>query len=287
MIVLGGLLLVTNFGLVSWNSLLDVWALWPILLVAFGLDLISGGRLRIPILIAVVAVGALAWSGTLKLPAVFGGSTSVVAETHTIDVPIGAADRAEVRLSPGVADLTIDVTGSAATLLEGEIATGRGESLIESFDLNSGNAVVELRSEMERVFTNFGRDHRWDLTVSDRVPVELNVDSGVGRSRLDLRGLELTGLHVNGGVGEVVVTLPETGGYSASFDLGVGATRIRIPEGVAASIRIDNGIGSVNVNGDFVRSGERYQTPGFDQARDRVEMTVDGGIGAITVEQIR
>ena len=144
-----------------------------------------------------------------------------------------------------------------------------------------------LRSEMRRTFTSIGRDHRWDLTLSDRVPLELTVDSGVGRNHLDLSGLDLSALRVDSGVGETIVTLPARGGYRASFDSGVGATRILIPDGVAVSIVVDTGIGAVNVDGAFERSGDRYRTPGFEQARDQVELTVDGGVGAITIEQIR
>lgn len=288
MILVGGLLLIANFGLVSWTSLLDLWVLWPLLLVAFGLDLITAGRLRLPILIGTVAVAALAWSGAIKVPAL-GLGTAPAAEVHAIGYPLAGMDRAEVRLAPGVAELNIDVAPGSRTLVEGEIRTGRGERLIESASERGDSAIVELRSEAVRSFGfgMFGRDQRWDLTLSDRVPLELFVDSGVGRSELDLRGLELSGIRVDSGVGEIVVTLPDTGGYRGSFDSGVGATHIRIPAGVAASIEVDTGVGAVEVNGDFVRSGDRYQTPGFDGARERVELSVDGGVGAITIEQIR
>lgn len=288
MILLGGLLLVANFGLVSWGSLLEMWALWPLLLIALGLDLISRGSLRIPILLGVVAAAVLVWSGTVRLPAL-GIGAAPAAEIHAVRVPLGGADLAEVRLAPGVAELTVVAAPGSGSLIEGQIGTGRGEQLIESASLRGNRAIVELRSETERPFGFgvFAGERHWDLTLSDRVPLELIVESGVGRSELDLRGLELRALRVDSGVGDLLVTLPASGGYHGSFDSGVGSSHIRIPAGVAAAIEIDSGVGGIEVRGDFVHSGDRYHTPDFEQARERIELRIDSGVGSVVIEQIR
>ena len=257
LIAIGVLVLTVNLGVVSWAAVLDLWTLWPLLLIAIGVDLIARGRLRLFVVAAVLVLGALAWNGTLRVPGVALGPASP-ADVHSISHPLAGADRAEVLLSPGVAELIIGSEAGADTVISGEIRTGRGERLVEEASVSGGSAVVELRSENDRAFSGFNRSQRrWELELNDQVPLDLTLDSGVGRNLLDLRGLTLTSLRIDGGVGEVSVTLPETGGYSGRFNLGVGATTIRIPEGVAAAIQVDTGIGVVNVRGDFVRAGDR------------------------------
>ena len=287
LIAIGVLVLIVNLGVVSWAAVLDLWTLWPLLLIAIGVDLITRGRLRLFVVAAVLVLGALAWNGTLRVPGVALGP-ALPADVHRISHPLAGADRAEVLLSPGVAELIIGSEAGADTVISGEIRTGRGERLVEEASVSGGSAVVELRSENDRAFSGFNRSQRrWELELNDQVPLDLTLDSGVGRNQFDLRGLTLTSLRIDGGVGEVSVTLPETGGYSGRLNLGVGATTIRIPEGVAAAIQVDTGIGAVNVRGDFVRAGDRYLSPDFETATERIELDVDGGVGAITVEAIR
>jgi hypothetical protein len=49
------------------------------------------------------------------------------------------------------------------------------------------------------------------------------------------------------------------------------------------------GLGAIRVEGDFVQSDERYTTPGFDEVADdaRIELTIQGGLGSISVRQLR
>ena len=66
---------------------------------------------------------------------------------------------------------------------------------------------------------------------------------------------------------------------------GVGELNVIIPRGMQAQIRASNGLREVNVSGDFQRSGDVYTSSGFASASDRVQLTVKGGIGGVTVEQ--
>jgi hypothetical protein len=54
--------------------------------------------------------------------------------------------------------------------------------------------------------------------------------------------------------------------------------------GVAANIRIKSGIASVNVNSRFPRlDGGMYQSSDFSTASNRIDMTINAGVGSIEV----
>jgi hypothetical protein len=84
------------------------------------------------------------------------------------------------------------------------------------------------------------------------------------------------------------VTLPESGGYRGEFELGVGATTVRLPQSVEARITVRTGLGRASVSG-FDRDGDVYTTPGYASAaaNARVDLSVQGGVGAVTVQRIR
>ena len=43
LVLVGGVLLLQNLGVIPWELWLELWRLWPVLIIAFGLNLIVGG----------------------------------------------------------------------------------------------------------------------------------------------------------------------------------------------------------------------------------------------------
>jgi hypothetical protein len=52
---------------------------------------------------------------------------------------------------------------------------------------------------------------------------------------------------------------------------------------MAARIRVDTGVGNVEVAGDYPRQGDYYISPGYDEAKARVDLDIDAGVGNITI----
>jgi hypothetical protein len=280
LIVGGVLLLAANLGWLSVGWIGRLLSLWPVALIAVGVDLLTGGRYRRPV-IAVAAVVALVWAFTGV-----GGSGERIDVAHALD----GARAGEVVLRLGVGDVTIDAAAPAGSLASGTIDTGRGETISQRLTRSGDVARLEIASQTSGP-TSVGPDdvRRWSLSLSRAVPLDLRVHAGVGRNTLDLRAATLSGLTYAAGVGETTVTLPERGGYDASFDLGVGATTVRVPEGVEARVTVRSGLGRVTVSGTFSRGDDVYTTPGYASAApgDRIDLTVRGGVGAVTVQRVR
>jgi hypothetical protein len=58
-----------------------------------------------------------------------------------------------------------------------------------------------------------------------------------------------------------------------------------IPAGMAARIEATTGLGQVHVIGSYQREGTISISPGYDNAANRVDLVVSGGVGSITVRQ--
>ena len=292
LIAAGILVLAANLGWLAWGSLWDLLNLWPVLLIAIGADLLTAGRYRWIIVVVTVVVLALAMSGRVPWLGAGGGSGSATpAETHDVRVPIEDADRAEIRLRVGVSELEVSALSGGNALVSGTVRTGRGETFSQNVDRRGDTAVVQLTSEQRGIGGVRGDGGRgWELGLAQGVPTDLAISTGVGRSRLDLQSLTLESLRVDAGVGEMVATLPgpRGGSYQASFDTGVGATTVRVPEDAAVRIVIDRGLGAVTARGGFDAIGDDvYQTAGYADADERIDVSIDGGVGAITIERVR
>lgn len=285
LIGLGLLLLLSNLGVLT----VDVWQMlfrfWPVILIAAGLDILFGRRSGIGALIAVVVLvlvigSSLPWAG-----GVTAGST----ELRPIQQELAGAERADIRIAAGVSSLTIGSTPDRTLLASGSIRPLRNERIEESFRQQGDRAIYTIRSEgpaLSLPVWNWQGQGRWDLQLTSAVPLDLEISTGVGEATLNLEQLQLSALQINSGVGQTEVTLPGRGNFQGEISGGVGQLTVLVPDTLAVQITANAGLGSVDVRGDFARDGSVYTSPGYERADGRVQLTVSGGVGSVTIRQV-
>ncbi len=285
LIGLGVVLLAANLGWWSWTVLLNVGYLVPVAAIAFGVDLLLGGRYRLPLVLVTVAVAAWLLAGQAGTLGFVGlGPAAAAAEPVSQDL-MGAA-RADVTLSAGVAELRVVGGLEGGLLAEGTIRPVRGVDVARTFAVQGGVARLALESEGRVVGFAQPRTGLWDLALTGSVPVALTVDTGVGDVLLDLTLVRLSRLELDTGVGASTVILPPSGGYEARISTGVGAATVRLPTGLPVRIAASRGLGGISIPAGFVRDGDVYTTPGFGAAAERVELQVSSGVGRVAIEWV-
>ena len=94
------------------------------------------------------------------------------------------------------------------------------------FNFDSGEHAT-MRLEINSQGVNPGRSHDNDLTLrlTNRLPVDLEVTTGVSESNLDMTGLQVRRMHLRGGLGKTEVTFDRPSGErlrSLDVESGVG-----------------------------------------------------------------
>ena len=271
LIAAGLLLFAANLGWLSWDTIWGTLYLWPLAAVAVGVDLLLRGNYRVFTIAGTLVLGVLLYGVSADRL----GLTGPLPATEVISHELQGASRARVELSTGVARLRVRGDDAANMLVEGTVVPLRGEKIERSFDVERGVATFSLESEGVSTSMLPGSNRgRWDLTLTGRVPMDLEVNTGVGDADLDLGQLQVSSLAVSTGVGALTVTLPTSGGYEADIDTGVGAATIRVPDGVEARIVVSRGLGAVSVPGEFSRDGEVYTSAGYAGAAERDRKSV-------------
>lgn len=284
---LGVVLLLNNLGMLDWSVWEMILRLWPVLIIGFGLELLIGRRsIWGSLLAALMVVAVLAGAVVLfRNPA-----AGPAAATETISQALEGAERGEVTIDFGVGRLTVDEGAADDMLVEGTAVLGRGQRLIDEGWVVSGVAYYSIRSEESGAAWLGGRmgDRReWTLHLNPHIPLSLTVRSGVGESRLDLSGLQVTDLEIKSGVGQLVVVLPSQGRLRVSVDSGVGELILQVPQTMAVRMEVDGGLGQVSLPSDFEREDGVYLSPAFGSSQNRADIQVDGGVGRIVMEWLR
>jgi hypothetical protein len=101
---------------------------------------------------------------------------------------------------------------------------------------------------------------------------------GLGNSRCDRLELE-------GGMGKV--TLDFGGGWTSSMRaevrMAVGEVSFRLPRNVGVRLTLDRFLSSFDPAG-LVRSGNAFESPGYDRAERRLDLDIQTAIGGVRVE---
>ena len=316
LIGVGIIWLLGNLGIVTGANIAVLFQLWPLFLIIIGLDMLirhDNPQLR-PLLgvgAVIILVGAALFGPSLGL----GGDQ--IAETRQYDIPLEGVEAAEVRIDAESAPLQLVALVDSSDLAQIQIVdTGQIDVNYDPIFREGQGARIEVsrRSPGFGFFADFGGSNRgWDIRLSDRIPVSLNLDLASGESTLDLRRLRLDQLTINGGSGPVnlelpggaynfesdhssgpwEIALPDNGDFQWVInDLGSGNLTIQVPTQLGLRIDIqDGGSGSLNLpsgweqlRGDD-REGE-WESANYSNADYRATITVrDRGSGDIFIRQ--
>jgi hypothetical protein len=283
LIGLGVVFLLNNLGLLSWSVWDVVLRLWPLLLVAWGLDLMLGRRSAWGAAVTLIIILALFAGGVVML-----GSPQPAAESLVdVDLPLEQTRKAQITLDPALAFLRLDGMERAdSSLLRGSVLPFNGERVEQNVEQGGTQlqATVRTAGVIVMPFLRSTVDRAsWDFSLHPEVEYDLRVDVGGGKTDLFLSDLWMSALDVHTGIGQTILYLPERGSYTAEIDGGLGHILIHIPDDVGVRLSVDVGIGSIDVPKNFHREGGLYVAPGYDEAENQIEVRVDLGIGSVEV----
>jgi len=281
LIGLGVVFLLNNLGYLPWSVWATLLRLWPVLLVAAGLDLLIGRR---------SAWGSLL-AGLLALAVLVGSLWFLHTETdwragqgQEVQQALEGATQAEVFLNPAVGSVRLDALIGSGSLIEGTVQLGRGERLVREYRVEDGTAVFSLGSEGAFVGpVGWGASSLWDLRLSPEVPLRLEMHLGAGDLDLDLTGLMLDELEINLGVGRTTVVLPDTGEYLAGIDGAIGETVVVVPSGLGLRVRLDTGLVGTQLPDGLDCAEDVCTAPGYFSAAHRVDLEVNQAIGRVVI----
>ncbi|NLE44069.1 MAG: cell wall-active antibiotics response protein [Chloroflexi bacterium] len=286
LISIGIILLLNNLGVLEWNVWEAIFSLWPILIVAAGLDLLIGRRSFLGSVIALIIVLGLlaggiwlfysdAWSAEL-LP------------SEEIKQSLDGAAEAQVILGPSVGSLQLAAMSDSSNLIQGTVQAGRHTGIVRDFVVDNDIARFRLHSEGAVTYPGFGMGTArtrpiWELRLNPDVPLDVQVDLGVGSNELDLSQINLTYLSADMGIGRTVIKLPESGRFEAKIDGGIGEITVLVPAGMEVRAVLSTGLAARQVSDDFQRQDDVYVSSGYAAAEHRADLQIDLAIGNVSL----
>jgi hypothetical protein len=300
--LIGPLVLVGLGLLLLYSSLRSNWApwevifrYWPVILIAWGLgkiwDHIRAREAAEPASPSRFSGGdwgmAVALVALLVLALVHRPAREPVGNYHfTQTVAAQGAKTVHAEIELGVGDLNL--SGGSSGLLEADCYYTRPSEKPEmNYYVSGGNGELDIREPGTQHVTFGGgrRRNDWNLRFGNQVPLDLDVKMGAGTGRLQLSGVPLTHLRVEGGAGTLFVDL--SGDWKQSFDGrisgGVGTVTVRLPSSIGVRVHASGGLGAVKAPG-LERNGNAYVNSTYGKSPVTLTLDIEGGIGTINLE---
>lgn len=230
----------------------------------------------------VVATGALMLAGCNIL------EVGNDAYEKSLLVESDKAEELELEVNMGAGELTLEqgtkewVTGVAKynnKELEPEV----------TYKLTGDTGEITIdQSKSEDINVNKGGlKNEWNLQATNKVPMELIVNSGASASTLNLSGLKLQDLQINAGVGDLTVDL--SGDWNNSFDvnmdMGVGVTTLILPKDVGVKVISEKGLGVRSVEGLSLEGDGVYVNDKLGKSDVTITVNADLGIGEFEIKE--
>jgi len=279
LIIIGGAAFAVNIGAASWAIYLELLNLWPVLLIAIGVQMVFK---RLPFaqlaylssLIIVAVGGYVLYTNCAGYDSRIGGRVASIPLTELGD----DISRLVVDIDVDDCDLTIAGTPSHLVRCRSEESLYRPNLRLEDDGIVAKLSIEENRFRGIPFFVHYDVDRDWDIKLPEKLPVTLNLDCRDSDLRLRLDDVLVEKFHseipyskVNLKFGSIV---PDV---DISMRINRSDVRIRLPD--SAGIEIVNAdkfddyyVGDI----DLVETNGKRLTENFDSAAVKFRFDLEG-----------
>jgi hypothetical protein len=287
-------------GIIPASSLGDAWRLWPLIIVGIGLAFVLSrtpayflGGTVVAICLGLVFGSALAIgpnvgcggdgqsSRSISQSGSFQGTTSV-----ELDLQCGSA--AVATSTDGLWHVNATNTGgnapqvsSSTGSLRVSSTTTSGWSFARGKDdwqvLLPPGSQIDLRSTLDM------GDARFDLASANLTSARFSLN--LGSLHIDLSGANVGALNVSTNLGAAYVTLDASSDLTGHLETNLGSLDVCLPAGLGVQVIATDSLSSSDfARAGMVRVGNEWQTPNYDTAAHRANLTVNTSLGSLTLQ---
>jgi hypothetical protein len=286
LIVLGILYLLKQFDVI-WFSWRDIFDLWPLLLLLWGVSILPMkpvyrllGSVLVIIAMALLMIfhpgyGRSGWHWT--------GKTRINVERDY------RHSYAEV-LADLPASLELDaaagkfiISGTTGQLVE-FMHSGSAGSYYMSTYTDDERQHVRIGPERNRDHFSFYRSHDVEIRLNTGPEWEIDIDAGAAAIDLDLSHFIVNKIKIDGGATSITVRLGSLAGYvMLDIDTGVSSVTIELPDELACELNTNTFMVSKNLPGFDKVSKNTYVTPNFASAEKNVNIRFESAISSLKI----
>lgn len=301
LIVLGGVAIAYHRNAISSSVLMDAWRLWPLVLVGIGLKFVLS---RTPAafvgsLVVAISVGIIAGSAFAVGPNIGCGAGGHSGQRNASQSgAFSGTSTIEIDLQCGTANISTSTDGRWHVDATGDVNHAPG--------VNSGSNWLRVESAST---DGWGWDRgKDDVQIAIPQEVQINLTSkldlgdaryylgsanvgtasftlNLGSLRIDLTGARVGNLSVSTNLGAAYITLDGSSDLTGDLRTSLGSLSVCAPAELGVRVTNSDSLSSSDYGSlHMVRSGNSWQTPNYDTAAHKSNLTVNTSLGSLKLD---
>ncbi len=201
--------------------------------------------------------------------------------TETQNIHFEELEEFKVDISVTIASL--DLIGKGDDLLDANFKYSNESMKPEmKYISKAGKGYLSLKNKKTK--NKNTSNNTWDLKFNPNIPVNINIDAGVGEMDLDFSDINLRKAEISLGVGSTEIDL--RGNYQNDVEIelnaGVGELTIYLPDNIGVEVNASKGIGDISFQ-NLEKNGSNYYNSAYNESKTKIFLTVSAGIGSINL----
>ncbi len=284
--MLGLLYLLKQFDVI-WFSWRDIFSLWPLLLLLWGISILPLKpvyRLLASVLVIIAMAllmifnpgyGAPGWHWTGKARTDTERNYRHSYAEMVADLP------ASLELDAAAGKFAI--SGTTGRLVEFS-HPGSAGSYYMSTHTDDERQHVRIGPEKYREHFSFYRSHNVEISLNTGPEWEIDIDAGAAAIDLDLSDFIVNKIKIDGGAASINVRLGSRADFvMLDIDTGVSSVTIELPDELACELNTNTFMVSKNLPGFDKVSKNTYVTPNFASAAKNVSIRFESAISSLKI----
>jgi hypothetical protein len=202
------------------------------------------------------------------------------AAPHTVSVPLGGRQRAELAVLSGATSITVRAAARPGPLIS--VSTPATAGSVPVLAVSGGTVQLTLRDSG----TGGGGPAAVTVALNPGVAWRLTLSGGASQTAVFLGTGRLRGADFTAGSSQVTMRLPRPRG-TVQIVLAGGASQVRLtaPAGVPARLALDGGASTATLAGQTttgIAGGTVLTAPGWASAANRYDIEAPAGVADIS-----
>jgi hypothetical protein len=277
---------------VEWDNL---WKLWPVVIILWGVSLVISNQVVKGIVVAVTAfilAFAIFASFQYGIIHVGHGINWTINDDNNV-YKYGITDYSE-EYYKSYSKATLNFNAGAGSFITNDTTNdlffAHAEGKKDNYSLSKSvtDTNVELNFDMNKGHISFFHNNRLRNRVEfklNTLPVwDLNFDLGAASVDLDLSPYKTENISVDMGAASLKLKIGDhVDKTNLSIDAGASSIDIDVPEDAGCEIKTDVSLSSKRFEGFKTIESDLFRTDNFEKAKKKIYINIESGVSSIVV----
>ncbi len=287
LILIGLLFTLENLNVIDFDWY-NLWRLWPVVLVLWGISVLPVKDLIKVVLVLLVLAGSVTYM------------MNSTVQWHDNDYSITYHDDNDYQTIDQEFTIPFDDTVEMAKL-DMEVAASKFILIDESYDLldfEKKGSLLDYKYSVKHLDNMVDIDiyieddvvihskpkNRVEMSLNPYPVWDMHYEVGAADVDLDLSGLKISDLQIEGGAAAIRVKLgdehPET---KVDIETGASSIKLKVPEGSGCDLNISAVLSGKNISGFEKIDHGHYRTSNFDESDKKIYINVEAAVSSYSI----